>query len=72
MIDRAHELPIQQQAKRLEISRSGVYDSPRPVSAANLTLVRSIPPVNTPGKALSITHKFSPQDDAELNINKAC
>jgi putative transposase len=42
MIDRAHKLPIRQQAKALEISRSSVYYTPRPVSAADLMLMRRI------------------------------
>ena len=42
MIDRAHKLPIQQQAKVLKISRSSVYYAPRPVSATDLMLMRRI------------------------------
>lgn len=42
MIDREHELPISKQAKALEISRSSVYYKPRPVSAADLALMRRI------------------------------
>jgi hypothetical protein len=30
------------------------------------------PNVNTPGRALSITHKFSSHEDAELDVDKAC
>ena len=26
----------------------------------------------SPGRALSITHKFSAQDDAELNVDESC
>jgi putative transposase len=42
MIDRTHDLPITKQAKALNISRGGVYYLPRPVSAADLALMRRI------------------------------
>ena len=42
MIDREHKLPIQHQAKVLKISRSSVYYAPRPVSEADLMLMRRI------------------------------
>jgi putative transposase len=42
MIDRAHDLPISKQAKALNISRGSVYYLPRPVSAADLALMRRI------------------------------
>ena len=42
MIDRAHDLPISKQAEALNISRSSVYYLPRPVSAADLALMRRI------------------------------
>jgi putative transposase len=42
MIDRGHALPITRQAKALGISRSGVYALPRPVSDADLALMRRI------------------------------
>jgi putative transposase len=42
MIDRAHDLPITRQAKALNISRGSVYYLPRPVSAADLALMRRI------------------------------
>src|ERR1700704_5808674 len=40
MIDRHHELSISKQAKALKISRGSVYYLPRPVSAANLAVMR--------------------------------
>ena len=40
MIDRSHDLPITRQAKVLGISRGSVYYLPRPVSAADLALMR--------------------------------
>ena len=40
MIDRQHELPIARQAKALLISRGSVYYLPRPVSVADLALMR--------------------------------
>jgi putative transposase len=40
MIDRQHELPITRQAKSLKISRGSVYYLPRPVSAADLAIMR--------------------------------
>jgi putative transposase len=42
MIDRAHDLPITKQAEALNISRGSVYYLPRPVSAADLALMRGI------------------------------
>ena len=40
MIDRTHALPIAKQAKTLGISRGSVYYLPRPVSAADLAIMR--------------------------------
>jgi putative transposase len=40
MIDREHDLPITKQAKALNISRGSVYYLPRPVSAADLAIMR--------------------------------
>ena len=42
MIDRDHGLSIGRQAKALGISRGSVYDLPRPVSEADLKLMRRI------------------------------
>ena len=42
MIDRAHELPLLRQAELLRLSRSSVYYEPRPVSAAELAIMRRI------------------------------
>jgi putative transposase len=42
MIDRSHDLPITKQAAVLNISRGSVYYLPRPVSAADLALMRRI------------------------------
>jgi len=42
MIDRKHKLSITRQAKALEISRGSVYYRPRPVSDADLALMRRI------------------------------
>jgi putative transposase len=42
MVDRAHDLPITKQAAALNISRGSVYYLPRPVSAADLALMRRI------------------------------
>ena len=42
MIDRDHDLAITKQAAALNISRGSVYYLPRPVSAANLALMRRI------------------------------
>jgi putative transposase len=42
MIDRNHRLSLTRQAKVLEISRSSVYYRPRPVSVADLALMRRI------------------------------
>ena len=42
MIDREHDLPVAKQAKALNISRGSVYYLPRPVSAADLAIMRRI------------------------------
>jgi putative transposase len=42
MIIREHDLPISRQAKALNISRGSVYYLPRPVSAADLALMRRL------------------------------
>jgi putative transposase len=42
MIEPAHDLPVSRQAELLELSRSNVYYLPRPVSEADLTLMRRI------------------------------
>jgi len=42
MIDRAHDLPISKQADVLNISRGSVYYLPRPVSAADLAIMRRL------------------------------
>jgi putative transposase len=51
MIDRNHELPIKRQAELLEVSRASVYYLPRPVSEADLELMRRI-------DALHLEHPF--------------
>ena len=40
MIDATHKLPVMRQAALLNLSRSNVYYLPRPVSDANLVLMR--------------------------------
>jgi len=42
MIEPAHDLAVSRQAELLELSRSNVYYLPRPVSEADLTLMRRI------------------------------
>jgi putative transposase len=42
MIERGHELPITRQAKLLKLSRSSVYYRPRPVSPADLAMMRRL------------------------------
>ena len=42
MIDRNHDLTVTRQAELLDISRGSVYYLPRPVSQADLALMRSI------------------------------
>lgn len=42
MIDRRHELPLGRQAKVLGVSRSSLYYEPRPVSVADLAIMRCI------------------------------
>jgi putative transposase len=40
MIDRSHQLPLARQARELGISRGSVYYLPKPVSAADLAIMR--------------------------------
>jgi putative transposase len=42
MIDKKHALPITRQAKALKLSRGSVYSMPRPVPAADLTIMRHL------------------------------
>ena len=42
MIDRSHRLPLARQARELGISRGSVYYLPKPVSAADLAIMRRI------------------------------
>ena len=42
MIDRSHDLPITKQAAAVNISRGSVYYLPRPVSAADLAIMRRL------------------------------
>jgi putative transposase len=42
MIDREHDLPITRQAEILQISRGSVYYLPRPVSSADLAIMRRL------------------------------
>jgi putative transposase len=42
MIDRNHQLPVVHQAKLLKVSRGSVYYLPKPVSEADLALMRRI------------------------------
>jgi putative transposase len=42
MIDRSHDLPVTRQAKALNVSRGSVYYMPRPVSVADLAIMRRI------------------------------
>jgi putative transposase len=42
MIDHRHELPLTRQARVLKLSRSSLYYRPRPVSAADLAVMRRI------------------------------
>jgi putative transposase len=42
MIDRGHDLPLRRQVELLKLSRSSVYYEPRPVPAAELSIMRQI------------------------------
>jgi putative transposase len=42
MIDRSHDLPVTRQAQVLKLSRSSIYYQARPVSAADLAIMRRI------------------------------
>ena len=42
MIDHEHELPLVRQAALLKLSRGSLYDKARPVSPANLAIMRRI------------------------------
>lgn len=52
MINRSHSLPVTRQARALGISRGSVYYRPRPVSEADLALMRRI-------DALHLEHPFA-------------
>lgn len=52
MIDRTHELPIKRQAELVGISRGSVYYHPKPVSQADLALMRR-------SDALHLEHPFA-------------
>jgi putative transposase len=52
MIDRGHRLPLVRQAELLKLSRSGLYYEPRPVSPADLAVMRRI-------DALHLDHPFA-------------
>jgi len=52
MIDRSHSLPVTRQVRALGISRGSVYYRPRPVSEADLALMRRI-------DALHLEHPFA-------------
>lgn len=52
MIDRTHALPVSRQIKLVGIARSSAYYQPRPVSDADLTLMRRI-------DALHLEHPFA-------------
>ncbi len=52
MIDRTHELPITRQAELLNVSRGSVYYLPKPMSEADLRLMRRI-------DALHLEHPFA-------------
>ena len=47
MIDRDHELSVTKQTEAVGIARSTVYYLPRPVSAADLALMRQIDKLHT-------------------------
>ena len=47
MIDRDHELSVTKQAEAVGIARSTVYYLPRPMSAADLALMRQIDKLHT-------------------------
>jgi transposase-like protein len=47
MIDRNHPLPISDQAELLDLSRSGLYYTPVPISESDLELVREIDRLHT-------------------------
>jgi putative transposase len=42
MIDRSDELPVRRQCEILELSRSGIYYTPVPISAKDIELMRQI------------------------------
>ncbi len=42
MIDRSHALPVTRQAQQLRISRGSVHYLPRPISAADLAIMRRV------------------------------
>ena len=65
MIDRHHELSIARQAKLVGISRSSVYYTPRPVSEADLLLMRRI-------DALHMNYPFAGSRLLRDLLNRQC
>ena len=65
MIDRHHALPITRQVKLVGISRSSVYYTPRPVSAADLALMRRI-------DALHMNYPFAGSRMLRDLLNRQC
>ena len=52
MIDRKHELPVTRQAELLKLSRGSLYYTGRPVTPANLAIMRRI-------DQLHLAHRFA-------------
>ena len=63
MIDRTHKLPVTRQAEILNISRGSVYYLPKPVSEADLKLMRRIDELHLelPFAGSRMLHLISPQ-----------
>lgn len=65
MIDRNHNLSITRQAKLVGISRSSVYYTPRPVSEADIALMRRI-------DALHMSYPFAGSRMLRDLLNRQC
>ena len=68
MIDRNHALPITRQAEVLGISRGAVYYVPRPISEADLALMRRIDELHLahPFMGTRMLQRELPQDGIEV------
>ena len=68
MVDRTHALPLTGQARELGISRGSVYYLPKPVSVANLAIMRWIDELHLelPFAGSRMLHDLLPQNGTQI------